>query len=157
MSALVLLPPLSAPARRRHLVLVPPARRAGTSAAPVRRAGPARRAPRVPGPLHVTRRGRLALTLTVSTLLLVGATAALSAALVHAGPSPARTTSTVPVVAAAPAEAAVVVLPGDTLWSIADETALPGQDVRDVVLRIEELNGLSSSALSVGDTLLVPA
>ncbi|WP_299034854.1 LysM peptidoglycan-binding domain-containing protein [uncultured Pseudokineococcus sp.] len=152
MSALVLLPPLSAPTRRRHLVLVPPAR----VAAPERRARPARRQRAVPGPLHVTRRGRLAATLGVSTLLLVGATVLLAAALAAPAASGAPVTSGAPAVAVS-TQAEVVVLPGDTLWSIADEVAVPGEDVRDVVLVIQEMNEMSSAAVSVGDSLLVPA
>ncbi|MEJ5888944.1 LysM peptidoglycan-binding domain-containing protein [Pseudokineococcus marinus] len=177
MSALVLLPPLGAPARsprssarRRHLSLVPTPRRAPRPAPAVRRAAPVvapvpvaeapvRAAvpcrPRRPVALRVTRRGRLALTVSVTVLLAAGAVLALSA-----GSRPVPAAAAPAVVAAAPAAevpAEVVVLPGDTLWSIADEVAAPDEDVRDVVLRLKEANGLDSVALAVGDRILVPA
>lgn len=49
----------------------------------------------------------------------------------------------------------VVVDPGDTLWSIATSVAA-GEDVRVVVDRIEELNGLRSTELVPGQVLLLP-
>ena len=45
---------------------------------------------------------------------------------------------------------------GDTLWSIATDTIAPGEDVRGAVAAIQELNGLSTSLIEVGDVLLVP-
>lgn len=48
----------------------------------------------------------------------------------------------------------VRVQPGDTLWSIAAETA-PGEDPRELIARIEQFNDLSGS-LQVGQTLSVP-
>lgn len=156
MSALVLQPPLSAPARRRHLALVPPPREA-RPARPAPRCRPARTTRARPGPLHVTRRGRLALTLSLSAFLLVATGALVTSALAAPVQAPAAATAGDVGVAAAPAQSRVVVLPGDTLWSIADEVALPGEDVRDVVLRIQEINEMPSAALAVGDVLAVPA
>ena len=49
----------------------------------------------------------------------------------------------------------VVVDPGDTLWSIA-ATVAPEEDVRLVVDRIQELNGLRSTELVPGQVLLLP-
>ena len=49
----------------------------------------------------------------------------------------------------------VVVQPGDTLWSIAGEVSGDG-DVRDVVDRIQELNGLSGTVLIPGQVLELP-
>jgi nucleoid-associated protein YgaU len=49
----------------------------------------------------------------------------------------------------------VVVEPGDTLWSIA-ASAADGDDVRDVVDRIQELNRLEGSGLVPGQVLLLP-
>jgi Tfp pilus assembly protein FimV len=46
---------------------------------------------------------------------------------------------------------------GDTLWSIASDATDPGGDVRSLVSEIRDLNGLSTSAITVGDVLLVPA
>ena len=49
----------------------------------------------------------------------------------------------------------VVVDSGDTLWSIA-ATVAPEEDVRLVVDRIQELNGLRSTELVPGQVLLLP-
>ena len=49
----------------------------------------------------------------------------------------------------------VVVEPGDTLWSIAESVA-DGSDVRAVVDRIQELNGLEGSGLVPGQVLQLP-
>ncbi|MCM3661815.1 LysM peptidoglycan-binding domain-containing protein [Georgenia satyanarayanai] len=51
----------------------------------------------------------------------------------------------------------VSVATGDTLWAIAAATAPEGQDVRDVVDEILQLNGLASGDLVVGQQLVVPA
>ena len=50
----------------------------------------------------------------------------------------------------------VTVMPGDTLWSIA-EAADPASDPRDVVDEIVRLNALPSGALVVGQTIALPA
>jgi nucleoid-associated protein YgaU len=49
----------------------------------------------------------------------------------------------------------VVVQPGDTLWSLAGEVAGDG-DVREVVDRIQELNGLTGTVLVPGQVLELP-
>ena len=49
------------------------------------------------------------------------------------------------------------VVAGETLWEIAREYAHPGQDIRDVVDELAELNGLQTSGLRAGQELLVPA
>ena len=49
----------------------------------------------------------------------------------------------------------VVVQPGDTLWSIAVGAA-GTDDVREVVGRIQELNGLRSTVLVPGQVLELP-
>jgi hypothetical protein len=49
----------------------------------------------------------------------------------------------------------VTVLPGDTLWAVAQRIA-PGQDPRPVVEQIREVNDLSSAELTVGQQLLLP-
>jgi Tfp pilus assembly protein FimV len=51
---------------------------------------------------------------------------------------------------------AVVVTSGDTLWSIAAQAVGPGEDVQAMVVRLQRLNGLTSSRLQVGDVLEVP-
>jgi LysM domain len=47
------------------------------------------------------------------------------------------------------------VLPGDTLWSIAEET-FPG-DPREGVWELKERNALSSSTIVPGQVLVLPA
>lgn len=51
---------------------------------------------------------------------------------------------------------AVTVMPGDTLWSIAESVA-PGTDPRSVVSAIQRLNALGTGALQVGQQLAIPA
>jgi LysM repeat protein len=50
-----------------------------------------------------------------------------------------------------------VVQPGETLWGIASEIAAPGEDVRDVVLELQDLNELPSAGLMAGQSIVVPA
>jgi Tfp pilus assembly protein FimV len=45
---------------------------------------------------------------------------------------------------------------GETLWSIAAAFAAPGEDVREVVDELSALNGITGSALTAGDQILVP-
>jgi nucleoid-associated protein YgaU len=49
----------------------------------------------------------------------------------------------------------VVVQPGDTLWSIAADVAGNG-DVREVVDRIQELNGIHDTVLIPGQVVELP-
>jgi hypothetical protein len=49
----------------------------------------------------------------------------------------------------------VTVLPGDTLWAVAQRIA-PGQDPRPVVEQIREVNDLSNAELRAGQQLLLP-
>lgn len=50
----------------------------------------------------------------------------------------------------------VTVMPGDSLWSIAEEVA-PTADPRDVVDAISRLNALGGSMLTAGQELAIPA
>jgi LysM repeat protein len=50
----------------------------------------------------------------------------------------------------------VTVLPGDSLWSIAEAVA-PAHDPRDVVDGIMSLNALASPVLDAGQSLAIPA
>lgn len=50
----------------------------------------------------------------------------------------------------------VTVMPGDSLWSIAELVA-PDEDPRDVVAAIMNLNALSSGALDAGQSVAIPA
>jgi LysM repeat protein len=51
----------------------------------------------------------------------------------------------------------VTVAAGETLWDIARTYTEPGQDVREVVDRLVDLNGLAGGSLQAGQELLVPA
>jgi LysM repeat protein len=87
----------------------------------------------------------------------IGAAAALLIAaltLVAAGTAQATSRST----PSAPTDrnlAQVVVSPGESLWSVA-ENADPDQDTRVVVQQIIELNGLSGDVIFAGQRLWVP-
>lgn len=114
------------------------------TSAPARRA-PARRAPaRAPQPaLRLTRRGRVVVFLT----FLLAASAVLVFMLSGAATGTAERGAPVPV-------KVVQVEPGDTLWSIASRAA-PGEDPRDLIDAIEELNSLDGT-LRVGTSVAVP-
>ena len=47
-------------------------------------------------------------------------------------------------------------LPGESLWQVASAAAAPGQDVREVLDQIMELNGMTTSAVQAGDMIRVP-
>ncbi|NHC44520.1 LysM peptidoglycan-binding domain-containing protein [Motilibacter aurantiacus] len=59
-------------------------------------------------------------------------------------------------ISAGPATAYVSVEPGDTLWAIALRAA-PGDDPRDTVDRILDLNAMTTTQLQPGQRLIVPA
>lgn len=52
-------------------------------------------------------------------------------------------------------QATVTVKHGETLWDIA-QSVNPGGDVRDTVVRIMEMNSLTSTAVDAGQRLEVP-
>lgn len=92
--------------------------------------------------LRLTRRGRVVLVLLamllVAPMVTWGATAVAS--------SPGE-----------PTEVRVhAVQPGESLWGFAQEVARPGEDVRQAVGRLQELNQMSTGALRVGELLLLP-
>ncbi|WP_418277238.1 LysM peptidoglycan-binding domain-containing protein [Isoptericola jiangsuensis] len=64
-------------------------------------------------------------------------------------------------VAGGPVEAVEVKLhvvgPGETLWQFARDLVSPGQDVRDVVADLRELNGMATSELRAGQVVAIPA
>lgn len=97
--------------------------------------------------LRLTVRGRRVLAAVAS----VPAVVALSLAILSGGGALASDVHTAP----APEFATVSVHPGDSLWTIA-ETIAPDADPRDVVDGIMRLNGLTSSALDVGQSLAIP-
>lgn len=125
-----------------------PARPRPAAVGPVtaRSAGPERTAARPSAApeatLHLTRRGR-AVLLVLALLVVLGGVVGGRA--VADGPQQATEVTTHAVVA------------GETLWQIAADVAAPGEDVRDVVLRLQELNGLPDASLMAGQVLLLPA
>ena len=50
----------------------------------------------------------------------------------------------------------VTVLPGDTLWGIAQKYGNPKKDLRKTVWEIEQVNQIDDSTVYVGDTIFVP-
>jgi len=92
--------------------------------------------------LRLTRRGRVVLLV----LLLLAVLAAFSMG---------RATGSADAASSSPPPASVVVRPGDTLWSIAQQVA-PDADPRQVIPRLKAANGLTSSRLDVGQRLWVP-
>ena len=97
----------------------------------------------VAGGLRLTRRGRLVVFVAFLTAALAVVFVVLSGAATGSGergrPEPVRI---------------VQVEAGDTLWSIATRAA-PGEDPRDLIDEIEELNSLDGS-LRVGTEIAVP-
>jgi hypothetical protein len=112
---------------------------------PVR--GHAPRGDAAPAPLRLTRRGRIvvaaaaAILVTLLSLLVTGGAWATS----HSAPSGGADRNL----------AQVVVLPGQSLWSVA-QNADPNADPRQVMQQIVELNGLASDVVQAGQQLWVP-
>jgi hypothetical protein len=95
------------------------------------------------GPLRLTRRGRLVVFLASLAAVMLVLFVALS--------DPATGTAE----RGEPVPATMVkVESGDTLWTIASRAA-PGEDPRDLIDQIEELNSLHGS-LQVGSEVAVP-
>jgi LysM repeat protein len=141
----------AAPARG-HLRVVPPVRTQRSLAeARARAAHPAGRGLRPhsaqPVPLRLTNRGRVVLrALVIVLMLLVMATSGLAlarGARAADGAAPAVVVHT------------HVVLPGETLWGIAQRVA-PHDDPRDTVARIAEFNSLTTTAVRAGQRLALP-
>lgn len=121
---------------------VPQARPAGpTTARPVVR--PAVSRPAVAdAPLRLTNRGRAVLAgLAIALAAVVGSVAG----------------AAMGTPASAGGLEVVTVKSGDSLWSIAATAAAPGEDVRDLMSEIVELNGLQGTTLAAGQELTVPA
>ncbi|WP_420113955.1 LysM peptidoglycan-binding domain-containing protein [Pseudactinotalea sp.] len=152
--------PISFPSpRRRHLALVPalpdatpePERLADVVPLPAARpvaprpANPrpaSRSAAAAPAPLRLTTRGRAVLA------GLAIAAAASAGSVVGAVAGQHESTGAVDV---------VTVSSGDSLWSIAASVATPGEDVRDLMSEIAELNGLTGTTIVAGQQLTVPS
>jgi Tfp pilus assembly protein FimV len=93
--------------------------------------------------MRLTRRGRVAVATLASVVGLCGTFASERAV---AGQAPA----------AIPVETRTVTA-GETLWDVARSYAEPGEDIRDVVDHLIELNGLAGGGVRAGQELLVPA
>ncbi|MBM0124159.1 LysM peptidoglycan-binding domain-containing protein [Pimelobacter simplex] len=97
------------------------------------------------GQVRLTRRGRAVV------FLLALAAVALAAIWLAAGSAATRADGGTPQVQL------VTVGPGDTLWDIAsDAAATSGDDVRDTMETIQQLNTLDGSLVYVGQELRVP-
>jgi LysM domain len=94
--------------------------------------------------LRLTRRGRVVLVVLLALL------AAVLALGIDAAGSMASTDSST-----ATQYETVIVQPGDTLWELARDLA-PGDDPRETVQRLLDLNGLSSPVIVPGQELAVP-
>lgn len=101
---------------------------------PARAAAPA-------GRLTLTRRGRVVVALLGLLLAVAGV---MGGRAVADGPQQATEVQTYSVQS------------GDTMWSIAQGVAQPGEDVRDVVIRLQRLNDLGDSSLLAGQVLMLP-
>ncbi|GAA2154461.1 LysM domain-containing protein [Humibacillus xanthopallidus] len=124
--------------RRAHLVLLPTGRDAVQAARAARSGRTARAAGLTNPPLRLTRLGRLVVTLIVATAVaLLGVGLAGQLATASSAPRP------------------VTVVSGDTLSQIAARE-LPGLPISDAVIEIQLANGLSTSQIHAGQTLLVP-
>lgn len=104
----------------------------------------------IPAPstrLRLTTRGRGVL----ATLASVPAVVAISIAIVSGGGALASGEQSAP----GGTFQTVTVMPGDTLWSVAERVA-PSADPRDVVDAIMRLNALSSARLDAGQQVAIP-
>ena len=113
--------------------------RQGTTRAGVRQL-PANQA--VETEFRLTRRGRRALA-AAGVGVLLALTGWGSGALADQPVEPIQTTT-------------YTFLPGESLWQVAAANTLPGQDVREVLDQIMELNGMTTSAVQAGDMIRVP-
>lgn len=124
-------------ARPRATVRPVPVRPSSSRPAPVRAAAASRSA----GRLHLTRRGRAVAVLLGLLLVVAGV---MGGRAVAEGPQQATEVQT------------YAVQSGDTLWTIAQGVAKPGEDVRDVVIQLQRLNSLDSGSLLAGQVLMLP-
>lgn len=102
--------------------------------------------PRTASHLRITSRGRaVLLTLVAGPLVLVAIALGMNA-------GGATATSQVPTQQLQ----TVIVLPGESLWSVAEHVA-PNVDPREFISDIVRLNGLDSAAVQAGQQLEIPA
>ncbi|WP_156760408.1 LysM peptidoglycan-binding domain-containing protein [Microbacterium karelineae] len=111
-------------------------------------AAPATHIPTMRTRLRITRRGRRVL----ASLAAVPVVAALGIAILGGGSALGSDEQGAP----AGTFASLTVMPGDSLWTIAQQVA-PQSDPRDVVAEIVSLNQLQSSLVAAGQTISLPA
>lgn len=95
------------------------------------------------GALRLTRRGRF--VLFAFALLVVMGSMFFASSAVASDSDPGIEVAT------------VTVASGETLWHHAKSVAAPGEDLRDIVDVIKDLNNLPNSELQAGQQLLLPA
>jgi len=101
------------------------------------------------------RKARLRMTVRGRRVLVVLAAIPLAAGIGFAALSGGSANASGETVATASFET-VTVLPGDTLWAIA-QTVAPNVDPRDAMHEIQKLNALAGSSLQAGQQLAIPA
>jgi len=106
--------------------------------------GPVRVAPRTASPEHVRLSARGRRLIVAVAILGAGALGMVGGRAVAATEEPAQRT------------VEVIVAPGESLWTMAQRVAAPGEDLRDVVREIQRLNQKESVDLRSGDALLLP-
>lgn len=104
----------------------------------------------------VVRRTRLRLTARGRRVLAALAAVPVAAAIALAALGGGSAIATDSAGAPAGSFAEITVMPGDSLWSIAQEVA-PAADPRDVVDAIARLNALESSSVAAGQRLAIQA
>ncbi len=102
--------------------------------------------------VRLTRRGRIVVTAAAAVLV----TGAMAVASLQVGAGTAQATSNaIPRHAAEQNLRQLIVLPGQSLWSVA-EAADPDADTRIVVQQIIDLNALTGTVVQPGERLWVP-
>lgn len=102
--------------------------------------------------LPSTRRAGVRLTPRGRAVLLLASTAFLLLAVLVSG----RFSADAGTSSATPATGVMVVQAGESLWSIAQQIA-PAADPREIVILLRELNGLETSTVVAGQSIVVPA
>jgi len=132
-----------------------PAARLGTEPARRSEAEPARQSesgpPAQPGPIRLTRRGRI----VVGALLVIGVVIMAGLVWLAASGRAQASNHTQSGQLSSHAMIRVVVQPGETLWSIAVRTD-PAADPRVVISEIMNDNALTGTAIQAGQLLWVP-
>lgn len=95
-------------------------------------------------PVRLTQKGRLALTVVATLLMILGIFT-----LTTAGAEASNEKVSAEVIQ-------IIVSPGDTLWSIA-KAVNPSQDPRETIYEIKTMNALNSSQVFPGQVLTIPA